>query len=506
MISVKGIIESFHVHFVGTETNRSFWEWVYLGSRIFILLTYILLHSIVLIARRIITSIITCPIYRRVKVFKRNFFKNVPIVGKFKICLLDKWDNFIMEQLLPFFEKILQTIELCFQLYVVELLFKNNENVQIFFTEDSEPLELFDGEEQLSTLLIANHRSVNDYALVNYLIQDESLVRYTNKREVINKLWKENRTIVPILNFISWGKIFNFPKISLLKNIVLKDENAYLKEDEFEDHLMTNNNQVYAIFPEINILTTELGFVQRKLNQEYIFVTKFYNVLYPRFRNFITVVNCFGFVQNIKKMRHNYIFNETKQYLNEKFDKILLPTKKDDRKKNEAQVSMILSDSGLFEKRPEDSSSRENKPVNRTSLSNFKLNPYFYDLTIVYYRPIITSKGHNHTTGNMKIHKGYQLQQIVPSFLDLLMAKKPQRDMGKTTTKTKTKNHIKEEETTPTDPVEEIGPIIIMVQISKCKMAPLLPLKDKKLERWLEQRWGHKDKLINIIDSKIEVK
>ena len=91
-------------------------------------------------------------------------------------------------------------------------------------------------------------------------------------------------------------------------------------------------------------------------------------------------------------------------------------------------------------------------------------------------------QGHDHVNGNLNLHEGYQLEQIVPSFLDFLR------------TSIKSVNE------------ENNEPIIIMINISKIKIAPLLPMTEKKLEKWLENRWGKKDKLINKFETNIKMK
>ena len=107
--------------------------------------------------------------------------------------------------------------------------------------------------------------------------------------------------------------------------------------------------------------------------------------------------------------------------------------------------------------------------------SPIRLNRYIYDFTLVYYRPrsttttttTTTNYNHNHDneTGNLKLHNGTQLEQVVPSLLDLFHSR------GK--------------------------PLFVVVDVARYPVADLLPLSDSKLEKWLEQQWIYKDRVIS---------
>ena len=108
-----------------------------------------------------------------------------------------------------------------------------------------------------------------------------------------------------------------------------------------------------------------------------------------------------------------------------------------------------------------------------STTSPIRLNRYIYDFTLVYYRPRSTtttttaSYSHNHDneTGNLKLHNGTQLEQVVPSLLDLF------HNRGR--------------------------PLFVVVDVARYPVADLLPLSDSKLEKWLEQQWSYKDRVIS---------
>lgn len=483
--------DSFETHIVGSLLEVKKWgifEWICVGVRLLILGLYILLHSIVSITSWFLDFYFDNPITRILLKVNDVFWNCIPLFGKHCRKILPRFISDIRLKWIPRLNKISQLIQLCFQVHLVEMTLKDKKNVQIFLTAESDNLELYDEKGQLmTTLLLANHRSINDYMLINYLIQNCSKHPSGERRmgDIVRKFWRDDELLIPPLNFITWGKIVNFPKLSLMKNILMMDENAFVVPTKIKDHLTETGNQVLAIFPEVNIMTTELSIVQRKLCQDYPFMAKFYNVLYPRFKSFVSTVRCFAHIKHLKVSDNGRVLTNCRIIFNNGVSKFIskaVPHSKYTVDEQNAQASMIV---GLplmndYEDVPEIKDDDEaSVPV--------AINQSLFDLTIVYYKPRYTNVGHDHTNGQFAIHEGYQLEQINPSVFEMLQ---PDRDLDKCDERYKRSR----------------PPIVIMIHIRKHELAPLLPAKGRNLEKWLENKWYEKDKLIDSIEDGIRIK
>lgn len=496
--------ESIGTHFVGHKLEIQNWsisDWILVSKRIVILTSYALLHTIIKALQKGLQLLVDNPIVGVILAVNGALWKLVPIFGKYAKRILPRIMSNIKERLIPLLDKILKLIQLSFQLHIVEMTLKNKKNVQIFITAESDDLDLFDNDEKLkTTLILSNHRSINDYMLISYLVQscNRNMTGFSRKRELLMQFWKNNQVPIPPLNFINWGKICNFPHLSLMRNIITQDENTFVPPRKIKEHLKTTGNQVLTIFPEVNIMTTELAIIQRKLNQDYPFVTRFYNVLYPRFRNFISLIKCFASINHVKRRQHNTFFDHAKLFFENGMDRLIYKAsvhgKQNDVEREQANAAMIIGlpnsldhvEMTLSDESPKQEST-ERLDKNDGLGENISINPYFYDLTIVYYRPQYTGMGHDHVHGRIQIHNGYQLEQVNPSLLEMLKSEK---------------NSF----TGSNSDLSILPPTVIMVHIKKHELDPLLPIKGRNLEKWLEFQWYQKDKLIDSIENGIRIK
>ncbi|EDO16413.1 hypothetical protein Kpol_1030p23 [Vanderwaltozyma polyspora DSM 70294] len=493
------LVDTIETFFVGQSSTFGEWtpkDWVYVGARILILLNYFIWDTVVYFEVKLLRLLCYGNFHRRAIEINGKIWDNVPILGNKARKVLPYILYFIDKYLLPFLERISNLIRLYYQYHIVEMTIKNKKNLKIFVTGDSETLELFDEGGQMTTLLLSNHRSLNDFALISYLVQNTHIVKL-NRRRFLNNLRMIDKMNFPRVNFISWGKIFNSPDVSLLKSILINDENITITNRNIKEHLVKNGNQVLVLFPEVNILTTELSIVQRKLNQEYTFVAKFYNVLYPRFKNFVETIACFANINNVKRQSQNNIILEGKTFIHNKMEKFVTKISSSSKatdvvneevlKKNQVVLglSTLLKTQLMKDSKDETlpfANDSENeggeKEINSELLKHIKINKNLYDLTIIYYKPKYTDKAHDHVNGNLKLHEGYQLEQIDPSILEML--------------KPESKSSL-------------LSPIVIMIHINRHDITELLPVRNHALEKWLEDQWRAKDKLIDSIDSGIKV-
>lgn len=488
--------DSVETNIVGSILEVKKWnifDWVHVGIRLIILGSYILLQSIISFKITVLEFLVASHFSKLILSVNAALWTCIPFFGKHGKRLLPKLLFSIEKKLIPTFQKISQLIQQLFQIHLVEMTLKTNKNVHIFFTAESDKLELFDEEGGLkTTLLLANHRSINDYILINYLIQkcDEQTLLPEKKREILKKFWSDGRSPIPKLNFITWGKIVNFPHLSLMKNILIKDENAFVIPSKIKDHLTNSGNQVLTIFPEVNVMTTELSIVQRKLNQDYPFVAKFYNVLYPRFRSFISTIRCFAYINDVKTREERSMLGTARVFFSNGVNRLFIkaaPHTRNTIEQENAQACMVMgisSSDDYIHMTSEDAESKDNPTKVKQKLT---ISQNLYDLTIVYYKPRYTNVGHDHVDGQFSIYDGYQLEQVNPSILEMLH---PSKDLSGC-----------DENYRNSKP-----PIVIMIHIKKHELGPLLPNKSRNLEKWLENQWFEKERMINSMENGIKIK
>ncbi|CAI2030964.1 hypothetical protein SEUBUCD646_0H03270 [Saccharomyces eubayanus] len=475
-----GFVDFFETYMIGSRVQvkqLDISDWLSLSPRLLILFGYFYIHTLLTAFNECLRFVNRNAFCLRLRLLYDRFWSHFPIIGEYKIRLLSRILRYTEQRMIPNLDKILEMIEIWFQLHLVEMSFEKKKNVQIFISGGSDELNFFKDNKFQTTLMICNHRSVNDYTLLNYLFFKSCPTKYYSMWEFIQKLRKgDDLPEWPQLKFLGWGKMFNFPQLDLLKNIFFKDETLNLPPDKLRNILETQNNQAIAIFPEVNIMSLELSIIQRKLHQDFPFVTNFYNLLYPRFKNFTSLMSAFSSIKNIKrKKNHSNIIKEARLLFHREIDKLVHKsiTMEPSKMSNKIMPPMIVDHSYLFEKK-EEASQGKPKPV--------LINPYIYDFTIVYYRVKYTDSGHDHINGDLKIHKGYQLEQISPTIFEMIRPEMESEDNSK-----------------------EKDPIVVMVHIKKHQIQQLLAYNDVSLERWLENRWVEKDRLIDSLEKKIKI-
>ncbi|SCU97813.1 LADA_0H08460g1_1 [Lachancea dasiensis] len=389
-----------------------------------------------------------------------------PILGKHLASSLDTSVACIKCKVVPRMNDFEQFLETLFQLLLVELTFKGN-NIRIIRT--GEPFE-FDHTD--TTLMMANHRSIMDYTLLNFLAQDHILA---GKQELSWSCFYQllNFPLTIPFKFISWGSISNMPSVRFLSRIVLRDENAAVSSNDIMNILQKRGNHTLALFPEVNVMTPELRLVQRKLTKE-SYMPVLNNVLYPRFKNFTSSIRCFARLQHVEKLHRD-------RYLRKAFIRAngMVSKLRHSRTKvgatELAQISLFLG---------ADEIAGDSIQVNSTprALRNInKLNPFLWDFTILYYRAKCSSgkeHAHVHKLELYRLDDGeshYQLEQITPSFLQLLSHK-----------------FLK-------------SPIIVRIHVKKHPLANLTRLSERKLESWLENAWIEKDSLIDSMQKNVKI-
>lgn len=441
-----GGLEFFNVYLFGEEFKIQNWKgenWLIAIYNLGVLLaaiagTYFLQLTIIMF-ERVKYSGVLMKCENRIKAC----LYYIPIFGSWSLALWDQIDDFLDEVVLKSLHKMSQILPIMVHIIIIRMFFVNNKNIKLFFTQNSDELLLYSDEKLLTTLLISNHRSLNDYFVLIYIILFKNgVVKETDDlTDTFIKLWDYEDIRDKIrFDFLSWGTIYNLPTWKLFKNIILKDENVATSSDNLMESIQTKKERVFILFPEVNILTTELAIIQRKLNQDYYpFVNKYYNVLSPRFKQFINTLT--GFKEVVNSSLNQDRFS----------DKFFSR-----RKRNIQEDKEITSQNKLI-----------------------LFNKFLYDITIVYYTPKLVSNGHNHDSGNLKVINGIQIEEINPSFFKLFQSK----NCNDTS----------------------IEPIIIVIDIRKHLVAPLLLMSDKKLEKWIELQWVRKESLINNLHSEVSL-
>jgi len=468
-----GILSFFQTHIIGHNVQVSKWSpyiWFNFARSICKVVLFVYFYYVTYFLHILLVKKINSKLFLKYRRMYINFWKSIPICGIYKIKLLDDSVQFLMEFIIPRLQNLLIVWELFFNVTVTNQLFGNNETVPILFSENSEEFRTIENNILVTTLIISNHRAVTDYILIYHIIYDQ----LRSKKEtfsmitILKQLWFENDISVCNdllqVRFIGWGNIFKLIKVEVLKDIIMKDENFKIASKDVLNFLKRNGNNVLIIFPEVNILTTELGMMQRKINEKYSpFVSNFYNVLYPRFNTFVNTIGAF---------KEFYPKKESKSYTKKSIfhrGKLFKATDSLNKKVTTKLNTGVSSDNWVVNGGCQYSELPKNTVM---------LNQYMYDFTIIYYRMKYTDCGHDHDNGNLQVHDGIQLEQVAPSLVELMY------------------NNI----STVADP------IIIMVDIRKHELPYLMDLKPKKLEKWLELQWLNKEQLIKTNDCKVVLK
>ncbi|KAK5960908.1 Mum3p PWA37_001427 [Arxiozyma heterogenica] len=456
-----GALDFFTVYLIGEDFKFPKWnisKWITALYHLIFLLCLIKTTLFVKASSFVLKSIQNSRVYIKNVYRMKKILNFIPILGNSLTNFLVLFENTLNNDILPFLTKMKIVLPIMVHVILIKICFIENNNIDIFFTGESEELLLFCGESLLTTLILSNHRSINDYLLIAYITLYSSgpLKESDTFIETFFLLWENNQTTNNIhFSFLSWGTVFQIPTRKFFKNILLKDENITMDSKNIKQFIQANGENVFLLFPEVNILTTELAMIQRKLNHVYYpFVNKYYNVLSPRFNQFINILKSFKDVICLPSLSNR----------NPNWQEQKVRNANNNQLKKKKQI-LELSNSLV-------STQKEKKSI--------LFNKFLYDVTIVYYSPILVTKGHNHDTGNLKTINGIQIQEINPSFFKIFQCR---FDIEKNNT----------------------SPVIIIIDIKRHPIATLLSLKEKKLEKWLEMQWIRKDSLINSLHSNITV-
>ncbi|CAR23226.1 Mum3p [Lachancea thermotolerans CBS 6340] len=393
----------------------------------------------------------------------------IPLVGERLTENLEHVVCSIKLRVLPPMKRVEERLELCYQVALADLTFRHG-NVRLLVTGDTEGFPTAVTNKR-SSLVIANHRSVMDYSLINYLAQGEERVA---ARQNFWRLFESKETDTMLgLKFVTWGRVCNMPSLRLLSSILAGDENCAVDAARLQEFLEDRGNQILAVFPEVNVLTPELRLVQRKLAKDN-YLPMLNNVLYPRFKNFKAAIRCLSHVRGVGIARRGRRLRNAVTKADSMVCKIRHPGSRISDTQI-AQVSMFL---GRVE--DDEALAKNKKKLKPTQRALLSVDPFVWDLTIVYYRAKI-SKGkdhaHLHEQEQKRLEDGahYQLEQVTPSFLQ--MASSSFQD----------------------------SPLLIRIHTCKHPMSKLLALSDRKLEKWLERRWMQKDEMIDSIQKNVKI-
>lgn len=364
-----GIADFFQTHIVGNHFDLNKWsirEISIVLVKTQFLLIIIFYYNFLIIFKRLLICCLDCSFISKIIQCKKMILLKIPILNKQLRKLNTSLNANFYQKFLPAFDKFILVFRILIYKNLIELILVNPQkaNIKIHFTKESEQLHIFKDKQLLTTLLISNHRSICDYLLICYisLYQTQYISPYDTNWAAANKVWESSIEEIPQVAFISWGDIIVQPTRKFLWNIIFKDENRVVTSKTLTKYLTKNGNRLFVIFPEVNIITTELSLIQRKLNQDYYpYVAKYYNVLYPRFGNWTHILSCFK------------------------------------------QLSM---------KYPKDSRNDDRDKI--------KLNRFFYQLTIVYYNKITLYDAHDHNKGGIKALNALNIQELIPSLFEMV--------------------------------------------------------------------------------------
>ncbi|CCH59176.1 hypothetical protein TBLA_0B03350 [Henningerozyma blattae CBS 6284] len=500
---------------VGSSAEVKTWiisDWISIIVWSVIIGIYIKTYYISSILQQILLHFFNSNIYFTILTLNKRVARHTPFIGNKFLHFIRYIDDFNRNNCVSFFENFKRYLTLMFYNKLGRKMFVNKECVKIFMNEGNEKFDFIreDGTEDpfKSTLLICNHRSLVDYFVINHIVETFNIYdQEFSIWDITKTFWSKNtnnKKISPVskLKFFTWGMLSNFPKFSLIKQILMKDENIVLNNKELVNNLKEKNNKIIVLFPEVNIISKELYLIQKKLNQDYFFLPKYKNLLYPRFNNFISIVKSFAQINRIKRTINNdytnrniinnnlrRIFSDNSSYHQENEENVVENSNKAEKHDNKKKgmdlfnqktksISLLLGmDPFAYENNESEQVVNQLKnDINEQS--DVILNPDIYDITIVYFKLKYTPRAHDHNTGGFQIHDGIQLEQVNPSIFEMLRR----------------------------DSKDNRPPLIICIGIKKYNsFNRLLPIRTKYLEKWLEERWIEKDVLITKMEKAINL-
>ena len=450
------MFESLQTHIIGTNTEFSRWtmdEWLGLALFLQLLVLYFSLYISTKLLNKILIFLSSSKICLLMISAPINFCRPIPYIGKYKKQLFHNTYRYFTNQVLPQMQLAVGIWEQLFNAVLFFYLFENQNNTQIIFPEGSDELRISKDSSLLTTLILANHRSIIDYALISFLVEKSVIGDNLNPtpltlKGILNKKDKSCDILPAHLRFIGWGKVFKIIRLDIIKNFFFHHERQEINKRGISHVLRNHGNTILVIFPEVNIFNKESSLVQRKLNENlFPYVPKFYNLLYPRLKTFSEVM--LG-LQPYQKDPPN-------------------KTKTCDGTRSHSfnpfwQLSRFISQTLS---NPTVSTDLSFPDVSHDNLvgNDVRLNSSIFDLNIVYYRLRRTRNGHDHDTGKTLVHNGIQLEQITPSLLGMVS-----HNMRKVS-----------------------DPIFISVNIRKYSLPDIMQLKPPRMEKWLESHWCAKD-------------
>lgn len=461
------MFRSFQTHIIGPQSDILNWtidEWFGIVVFIQLLILYFSLYIVTGIFHRFIIFTSRSVLFKTFIGAYTCICRPIPIIGNYKVQMLSKCGNSFEEQVIPKLRLLQNIWEKLFNSVLFFYLFENRGNTQIFFPSGSEDIGTVNFSTTLTTLIVANHRSIVDYPLINFLLQKSiesngpSSISITLK-DILKKDYSKN-PIQPVgLRFIGFGKTFKMIRLDVVKDVFLFDKKNEIEKHDIKRTLDKHGNHALVLFPEGNIFSTESSIIQRKLNENFFpYVPKFYNLLYPKFKTFTELLLGLQPYKNESDNKSGKGKTNGDRpikllwYFTESISKYLRYTDKNDPIDSTYSISTIPQQCD-----------------DHTPNQNIHLNNLLWDLSIIYYRAKKTKLGHDHNCGKTTIHKGIQLEQITPSLLGMVA------------------HNLKNAN----------DPIFISVNIQKHPLADILHLKPKKMEKWLESHWGSKDRDLN---------
>ncbi|AAS53895.1 AFR524Wp [Eremothecium gossypii ATCC 10895] len=384
----------------------------------------------------------------------------VPVIGSPLGRRLSLLVKLLKTELLPFLDEMVRLTEYAFHVKMINDTICGD-NVKIIVTGDPFSLDYVEAA-PLTSVIISNHRSVIDYAVISKLVL-ETQERIPNHNKFLMSTAKKRRFVhPPPFRFLTWAKITNFPTLSLFFNIWSKDENSIVSATTIHSHLMKHRNTTFVLFPEVNSITPELVMIQQKLlKSKYEDTPSLKQVLYPRYKQFNSLVKDLACWKKVKKR------NSIMEKVVDRLDKWI---------HDDDLLDQDLIELESFLTAEEDAAATQRS----SNVEQIRINEFMYNLTIVYYQPVLKCNDpdhiheHNHAVGIKDPH--YQLEHITPSLWDMYRAQ------------------------------EADQPIVIRVHIDRHRMDPLLQMKSRHVEKWLENYWCEKDKQIAVMDTAVKLK
>ncbi|WBF13428.1 hypothetical protein N7582_002774 [Saccharomyces uvarum] len=122
-----GFVDFFETYMIGSRVQvkqLDISDWLSLSPGLLILFGYFYIHTFLTAFKEFLRFVNRNSFCLRLRLLYDRFWSHFPVIGEYKIRLLSRILRYTEQKMIPNLEKILEMIEIWFQLHLVEMTFE----------------------------------------------------------------------------------------------------------------------------------------------------------------------------------------------------------------------------------------------------------------------------------------------------------------------------------------------------------------------------------------------